>query len=158
MLGGQRRLGQVVGAAFHDGPGGQTARAPVEASWASTLRPPARLAWDGHVARITTELADVALHPAQRGLLIHQPVVALGGKPRPAGGQRRVSAGSRARPAGSLLHQTSLHLACVMRETTTGFHFPIIPASYDAAAAAVGDAFRVPIRRALPTSAVGFKL
>ena len=35
-----------------------------------------RLAGDGDVVRIAAELADVALHPTQRRLLIHQPVVA----------------------------------------------------------------------------------
>ena len=35
-----------------------------------------RLTGDRHVERIAAELADVALHPTQRGLLIHQPVVA----------------------------------------------------------------------------------
>src|SRR4029077_6928901 len=42
----------------------------------------------GHVARIAAEAADVALHPAQRGLLVHQAVVA--GRAAPAAGQRRV--------------------------------------------------------------------
>ena len=39
-------------------------------------QPAGRLAEDRHVVRVAAELRDVALHPAQRGLLVHQAVVA----------------------------------------------------------------------------------
>ena len=34
------------------------------------------LAEDGHVFRVTAELRDVGLHPAQGGLLVHDAVIA----------------------------------------------------------------------------------
>src|SRR5205809_4609135 len=41
-------------------------------------QPAGGLAEDRHVLRITAELGDVAVHPAKRGLLVHEPVVARG--------------------------------------------------------------------------------
>ena len=71
-------------------------RAPGETSWASTDRPPADSP-DRHVVRVAAEPRDVALHPAQRGLLVHQAVVAgrAAGPRASAGWARKPSAPSR---------------------------------------------------------------
>ena len=72
---GQRQLGQRERAALHDRPleqppgvAGDEVREHGQAA--------GRLTGDGDVARVAAELVDVALHPPQRGLLVHQPVVA----------------------------------------------------------------------------------
>ena len=85
---GQRLLGQRERPALHDrsleeapGAGGYEVGEHRQATGG--------LAGDGHVARIAAELIDVALHPTQCGLLIHQPVVA--GRAARSRRQRRVS-------------------------------------------------------------------
>ena len=57
-----------------------------------------RLTGHGDVAGITAELADIALHSAQRRLLVHQPVVA-GRADRYIFGNRGVWSGLGARVA-----------------------------------------------------------
>ena len=52
-------------------------------------QPTRRLAEDRHVVRVAAEPRDVALHPPQRRLLVHEAVVARG-LIRGLGGQRRV--------------------------------------------------------------------
>ena len=72
-------------------------RAPVETIWARTDRPPADWPAIAHVVRVAAELADVVLHPAQRRLLVHQPVVA-GRATRPRRQRRVGEEAERAEP------------------------------------------------------------
>ena len=72
---GQGRLDQVVGAAFGDGPGEQPPGA-ARRKLREHAQAPGGLAEHRHIPGVAAEPADVALHPAQRGLLVHQPVVA----------------------------------------------------------------------------------
>ena len=57
-----------------------------DATCRQTSSEPGRLAEDGHVARVSSELRDVGLHPLQREPLVPEPLVAhprsLGGEPR----------------------------------------------------------------------------
>ena len=82
------RLGRVVRAALRDraveqarGQGGGEVRMHAQ--------PTGGLAEDRHVVAVAAELRDVALDPPQRGLLVHEPVVARGLVGR-FGAQRRV--------------------------------------------------------------------
>ena len=84
---GQRLLVQRERAALHDGPLEQPASAGRD-QLGQHRQAAGRLARDGHVARVAAEPGDVALDPAQRRLLVHQPVVA--GRAARPGGQRRV--------------------------------------------------------------------
>ena len=63
-------------------------RASGDASWDSVDRPPADSPNTVTLRGLPPNAADVALHPAQRGLLVHQPVVA--GRPARPAGQRAV--------------------------------------------------------------------
>ena len=72
---GQRLLGQRERAALHDRPLEQTPGALGD-EVSEHGQAAGRLTGDGDVVRVAAELADVALHPPQRGLLVHQPVVA----------------------------------------------------------------------------------
>ena len=80
---GERLLVQRERAALHDRPleeAAGTARDEVGEHRHAT----GRLAGDRHVVRVAAEPGDVALDPAQRRLLVHQPVVA-GRAARPRG-------------------------------------------------------------------------
>jgi hypothetical protein len=83
---GRRSLGQVVSTAFGDGAGEQPAGSG-GGELGQDAEPARGLAEDGDAAGIAAEAGDVALDPAQRGLLVHQAVVArraarLGGEGR----------------------------------------------------------------------------
>ncbi len=85
--GGEGQLRHREGPALHDRPLEEpsgAARDHVGEDGQAT----GRLARDGHPLRVAAEPRDVLLHPAQRGLLIHQPVVA--GRPSGRRRQRRM--------------------------------------------------------------------
>ena len=84
---GERLLGQLVRPALHDGALEEPARAR-RGQLGQRGQAARRLAEQGHLAGIAAKGADVALHPAQRGLLVHQAVVS--GRAARAAGQRRV--------------------------------------------------------------------